>query len=80
MTWLDHDETRFTAVRAWYIPAGARLLDDTVRVRGTVDGPFDLSSLEQAAASRLADAAVKAVGLDTVGTDREFSARLRKSR
>ena len=76
MTWLDHDETRFTAVRAWYIPAGARLLDDTVRVRGTVDGPFDLSSLEQAAASRLADAAVKAVGLDTVGTDREFSARL----
>ncbi|WGT46668.1 ATP-binding protein [Tessaracoccus lacteus] len=76
MTWGDHDGTRFTAVRAWYIPAGARLLDDTVRVRGTVEGPFDLRSLEPAAAHRLSDASVKAAGLDTVATDREFSARL----
>ncbi|HMR49134.1 MAG TPA: ATP-binding protein [Arachnia sp.] len=76
MTWADHDGSRFTAVRAWYIPAGARLLDDTVRVRGTVEGPFDLSALERAAAQRLGEAAVKAAGLDTVATDREFSARL----
>lgn len=76
MTWLDHDGSRFTAVRAWYIPAGARLVEDTVRVRATVAGPFDLSSLEDAARQRLADAAVKAAGLDTVATDREFSARL----
>ncbi|KAF2415100.1 hypothetical protein B1729_00980 [Microbacterium sp. B35-04] len=76
MTWLDHDGSRFTAVRAWYIPAAARVLEDTVRVRATVNGPFDLSSLEAAASLRLTDAAVKSVGLDTVATDREFSARL----
>lgn len=76
MTWLDHDGSRFTAVRAWYIPAAARVLEDTVRVRATVNGQFDLSSLEAAAALRLTDAAVKSVGLDTVATDREFSARL----
>ena len=76
MTWLDHDGSRFTAVRAWYIPAAARVLEDTVRVRATVNGPFDLSSLEAAAALRLTDAAVKRAGLDTVATDREFSARL----
>ncbi|MBD7958150.1 AAA family ATPase [Microbacterium sp. Sa4CUA7] len=76
MTWLDHDGARFTAVRAWYIPAHARQLEDTVRVRATVAGPFDLSSLEKAATQRLADAALKSAGLDTVATDREFSARL----
>ncbi|GAA5092359.1 ATP-binding protein [Microbacterium yannicii] len=76
MTWLDHDGSRFTAVRAWYIPAAARVVEDTVRVRATVTGAFDLSSLEAAAALRLTDAAVKSAGLDTVATDREFSARL----
>jgi uncharacterized protein YPO0396 len=76
MTWVDHDGSRFTAVRAWYIPAGARLLEDAVRVRATVNGPLDLSLLERAAALRLSDASVRAVGLDTIATDREFSARL----
>jgi uncharacterized protein YPO0396 len=76
MTWVDHDDSRFTAVRAWYIPAGARVLEDTVRVRATTDGAFELSVLEQAAAHRLTDTSLKAVGLDPVGTDREFSARL----
>lgn len=76
MTWLDHDGSRFTAVRAWYFPASARLLDDAVKVRATIDGPFDLSALEVAAAHRLSDAAVKAVGLDTFATDREFSAKI----
>ncbi|MHA7987707.1 ATP-binding protein [Rathayibacter sp. CAU 1779] len=76
MTWLDHDGSRFTAVRAWYIPAGARVLEDTVRVRATTDSAFDLSSLEKAAALRLSDTSLKAAGLDPVGTDREFSARL----
>lgn len=76
MTWLDHDGSRFTAVRAWYIPATARLVEDTVRVRATVAGAFDLSSLEAAASQRLTDAAVKSAGLETVATDREFSARL----
>lgn len=76
MTWLDHDGARFTAVRAWYIPAGARVLEDTVRVRATVHDAFDLASLERAATQRLTDASVRAAGLDPVGTDREFSARL----
>ncbi|MEV4687991.1 ATP-binding protein [Microbacterium sp. LWH3-1.2] len=76
MTWIDHDGTRFTAVRAWYIPAGARVLEDTVRVRATTDRAFDLSSLQQAAALRLSDLSIKNAGLDPVGTDREFSSRL----
>lgn len=76
MTWADHDGARFTAVRAWYIPAAARTLDDAVKVRATVHGAFDLRSLESAAHHHLSDAAVRATGLDTLATDREFSARL----
>jgi uncharacterized protein YPO0396 len=76
MTWVDHDGSRFTAIRAWYIPAAARMLEDTVRVRATVTGPFDLKTLETAAALRLSDASIKAAGLDTLTTDREFAARL----
>ena len=76
MTWLDHDGSRFTALRAWYIPAGARILEDTVRVRATADGFFDLARLEEAATQRLADSALRALGLETLATDREFSARL----
>ncbi|MDR7185735.1 uncharacterized protein YPO0396 [Microbacterium trichothecenolyticum] len=76
MTWLDHDGSRFTALRAWYIPAGARVLEDTVRVRATADAAFDLSSLERAVAQRFTDTSLRSVGLDPYGTDREFSARL----
>lgn len=76
MTWRDHDGSRFTAVRAWYIPASARVLDDTVKVRGVVDGDFDLAALEGAATQRLSDSAVKATGLETMATDREFLARV----
>ncbi|MEL0627091.1 SbcC/MukB-like Walker B domain-containing protein [Salinibacterium amurskyense] len=76
MTWVDHDGARFTAVRAWYIPSSARVLEDTVRVRASTTDAFDLKSLETAAASRLSDASIKAAGLDTLPTDREFSARL----
>ncbi|MDN4612861.1 ATP-binding protein [Leifsonia sp. F6_8S_P_1B] len=76
MTWLDHDGSRFTAVRAWYIPAAARILEDTVRVRATVDGPLDLAALQAAATQRFTDASLRAAGLGPIGTDREFSARL----
>lgn len=76
MTWIDHDGARFTAVRAWYIPAAARVVEDTVRVRATVDGPFDLTQLAPAAAQRLSDAQVRACGLETMATDREFTAKL----
>lgn len=76
MTWRDRDGSRFTAVRAWYIPASARVLDDTVKVRGVVEGDFDPASLEDAASRRLADSAVKEAGLETMATDREFLARV----
>lgn len=76
MTWTDHDGSQFTAVRAWYIPASARLIDDTVRVRATVDGPFSLSQLEPAAGQRMSDASVRAAGLESFSTDREFSAKI----
>ncbi|MFJ6427714.1 ATP-binding protein [Microbacterium maritypicum] len=75
-TWIDHDGSRFTAVRAWYIPADARVLEDTTRVRATVNGAFDLGLLERAATQRLSDASVRATGLETLATDREFAARL----
>ena len=76
MTWADQDGARFTAVRAWYIPSSARVLDDTVRIRGTSEGDFDLRRLEPAAGQRLVDSAVRGAGVETVGTDREFSSRL----
>ncbi|PPI55020.1 ATP-binding protein [Rathayibacter toxicus] len=76
MTWSDHDGSRFTAVRAWYVPADARVLEDAVRVRATVDDGFELGTLEEAATRRFTDASVRAVGLDPLATDREFSARL----
>ncbi|WP_119697939.1 ATP-binding protein [Microbacterium halotolerans] len=76
MTWTDYDGSQFSAVRAWYIPAAARTVDDTVRVRATVDGAFDVTDLEAAAALRLADHAVRQTGLETVATEREFTARL----
>lgn len=76
MTWVDHDGSRFTAVRAWYIGAAARVADDLVKVRGTFAGDFDLTSLEPAAAHRLRDSAVRETGLETYPTDREFSAKL----
>ncbi|WP_103062036.1 ATP-binding protein [Actinomyces qiguomingii] len=76
MTWVDHDGSRFTALRAWYIPASARSLDDTVKVRGTVDASFALTRLEEAASRRLGAAAVRDAGVETQPTDREFLARI----
>ncbi|MBP2436208.1 uncharacterized protein YPO0396 [Microbacterium amylolyticum] len=76
MTWRDHDGSRFTAVRAWYVPAAARSVEDTVRIRATAEGPFDLSALEEAAVRRFSDTSLRAAGLEPLGTDREFSARL----
>ncbi|WP_211213240.1 ATP-binding protein [Corynebacterium terpenotabidum] len=76
MTWTGRDNARFTAVRAWYIPATARVLDDAVKVRAVTGGEFDLADLEPAAAHRLSDATVRAAGLETFSTDREFLARI----
>lgn len=76
MTWLDHDGSKFTALRAWYIPASARVLEDTVRVRAVAHGDVSIEKLEEAAARRLSDSAVRKAGLETIATDREFSARI----
>lgn len=76
MTWADQSGTQLTAVRAWYVPATARVLEDVVAVRATVDGPFDLRDLEAAAAQRFGRAAVAATGLTCFDTDRELTARL----
>ncbi len=76
MTWENHDGSYFTAVRAWYIPATARTLDEVVKVRGVVNDRFRLEDLEAAAGQRLVDSAVRAAGIETMPTDREFTARL----
>lgn len=76
MTWADQSGTEFTAVRAWYVPAAARTLDEVVAVRATREGAFDLRDLETAAARRFARAAVTETGLTCFDTDRELTARL----
>lgn len=76
MTWSDQSGTELTAVRAWYVPAAARTLEDVVAVRATYDGPFDARGLEGPAAQRLARPALTALGLTCFDTDREFTARL----
>lgn len=77
MTWADdHSGTTFTAVRAWYVPATARVVDDLTAVRATRDEPFDLRALTDAAERRFTDTAVKAAGLTPHRTDRDFTARL----
>ncbi|MFC8797659.1 ATP-binding protein [Promicromonospora sp. NPDC057138] len=76
MTWADQSGTHFTAVRAWYVPAAARTLEEVVALRATCDGPFDLHDLERAAAQRFARPAVTDAGLASFDTDREFTARL----
>lgn len=76
MTWVDQSGTRFTGVRAWYVPSSARTLEDVTAVRATCEASFDLRDLEPAAAQRLARPAVTTTGLTCFDTDREFTARL----
>ena len=76
MTWADQSGARFTALRAWYVSAAARTLEDVVTVRATCDDPFDLRDLEPAAAGRFARTALAGTGLLLFDTDRDFTARL----
>lgn len=76
MTWEDQTGACYTAVRAWYVPASARNLDDVTKLRAVVDAPFDVRTLEPAAAHRFSRAAVAETGLTPVDTDRDFTARL----
>ncbi|MCL1871676.1 MAG: hypothetical protein FWF90_14865 [Promicromonosporaceae bacterium] len=79
MTWADQAGTELTALRAWYVPAGATTMDALTAVRATVAGPFDLRDLASAADQRLARPALTALGLTCFDTDREFAARLYSS-
>ena len=86
MTWADQAGAQLTALRAWYVPAAARTLEDVTTVRATSDGAFDLRNLEPAAAQRLTRAALSSIGQSSIGqssngltlfdTDRDFTARL----
>ncbi|MFC5180772.1 ATP-binding protein [Actinomadura harenae] len=76
MTWADPSGAVFTALRAWYVPSSARVLDDVVPVRATRDDAYDLHALDGPAASRFTREAVSATGLTCFGTDRDFTARL----
>ncbi len=76
MTWEDQTGARYTALRAWYVPAAARNLDDVTKVRAVADGSFDLRDLEPAAAHRFTRTSVAETGLTPVDTDRDFTARL----
>ncbi|WP_329521888.1 ATP-binding protein [Spirillospora sp. NBC_01491] len=76
MTWADRSGAVFTALRAWYVPASARALDDVVQVRATKDDAYDLRELDDPAGTRFAHTAVTATGVTCFGTDRDFTARL----
>ncbi|QAY63080.1 hypothetical protein ET495_07300 [Xylanimonas allomyrinae] len=76
MTWADQSGAELTAVRAWYVPAGATTMDALTPVRATVAGPLDLRDLAPAAEQRFARPALVALGLTCFDTDREFAARL----
>ncbi len=76
MTWVDQSGSTFTAVRAWYVPASARALENVTAVRGTCDSPYDLALLEDAALKRFDKRAVTQTGLLCFDTDRDYTARL----
>lgn len=76
MTWADQTGREFTGVRAWYVPAAARGLDDVVAVRATCDTAFDLKDLELGAPDRFSRTALTHLGLTPFDTDRDFIARL----
>ncbi|MEI7057488.1 SbcC/MukB-like Walker B domain-containing protein [Nocardioides sp. CCNWLW239] len=76
MTWTDQTGACFTAVRAWYVPASAKNLDDVTKLRAVAEAGFDVRSLEPAAAHRFTRAAVAEVGLTPIDTDRDFTARI----
>ncbi|PJI93338.1 ATP-binding protein [Luteimicrobium subarcticum] len=76
MTWADQSGRRFTALRGWYVPAGAQRVEDLVAVRATTDADLDLADLAPSAARRFRRTDLTALGLVCYDTDRELTARL----
>ena len=76
MTWADQGGQVFTAIRAWYVPAGARTIEELTSVRATIDDAFDLTLLGDAANAKFARPRLTAAGLTCFDTDKDFTARL----
>ncbi|WP_241248697.1 ATP-binding protein [Nocardioides turkmenicus] len=79
MTWADQTGARFTAVRAWYVPASAKNLDDVTKLRAVAEAGFDVRDLEPAAAHRFTRTSVTEIGLTPIDTDRDFTARIQSA-
>jgi uncharacterized protein YPO0396 len=52
MTFIDDRERRFTAMRLYFVPAGATRFDEIVMKMATIDGHLHLSQMEPLAAGR----------------------------
>ena len=76
MTWADQGGAVFTAIRAWYVPAGARTIEELTTVRATIDAEFAVTGLAAAADAKFARAKLTAAGLTCFDTDKDFTARL----
>ena len=75
MTWVDHTGAAFTALRAWYVPSSARVLDDVVPcappgTTGTTCATWRPRRPAARPRRRHGDR------LDLFDTDRDFTARL----
>ncbi|MDR2722305.1 MAG: hypothetical protein LBB54_01050, partial [Cellulomonadaceae bacterium] len=62
-TWVDQTGTRFTALRAWYVPSGATTMDAVTAVRATFD------SNQTVDGDQTADSAVRGGGTGDGGFD-----------
>ena len=63
MTFRSNFDEQFTLVRAYYVPRGASHRNDLTQRCATVDGPFDLRQLQEAASTRFEMRAMRSLGL-----------------
>ncbi|GAA3348639.1 ATP-binding protein [Amorphoplanes nipponensis] len=78
MTFVDDHDRRFTALRAYFVPARAAQVVDIVMRMATIDGRFDLTELAGYADEQFQPRLLKAAfpGLLTHTTYASFAARL----
>ncbi|MGC5171614.1 ATP-binding protein [Microbacterium sp. DT81.1] len=63
MTFRSNLDERYTLVRAYYVPRAASNRNDLKQRCATIDGPFDLRQLHDAAASQFEMRAMRSLGL-----------------
>jgi uncharacterized protein YPO0396 len=63
MTFRSNFDEWFTLVRAYFVPRGASHRNDLTQRCATIDGPFDLRRLQEAASSRFEMRAMRTLGL-----------------